>query len=153
MGIVSRRDLSFLLPALTAAGAPAQQSAQQAAQKRQVRTLLASKVYQHDRIPYTGSEQKKGRRFFFGATHKGFGLEMHETILGPGTETHAPHRHEHEEIMILFEGTLETFVEGKRETVQAGSVIYFGSNEMHNVRNPGAVPSRYYVIELRGDEA
>ncbi len=55
--------------------------------------------------------------------------------------------------MILFEGTLETFVEGKRETVQAGSVIYFGSNEMHNVRNPGAVPSRYYVIELRGDES
>lgn len=148
MRLVSRRDLSFLLPALTAAGAPAQQSAQ----KRQARTLLPSKVYHHDRIPYTGNEQKKGRRFFFGANHKGFGLEMHETILGPGTETHAPHKHEHEEIMILFEGTLETFVEGKRETVQAGSVIYFGSNEMHNVRNPGAVPSRYYVIELRGDE-
>jgi len=145
MKLVSRRDLRFLLPVLTARGAGAQQG--------QARTPLPSKVYHNGQIAYSGTERKKGRRFFFGANHKGFSLEMHETILGAGVETHPPHKHEHEEIMILFEGTLESFVDGKRETVEAGSVIYFGSNQMHNVRNPGATPSRYYVIELRGDQA
>ena len=91
--------------------------------------------------------------FFHGVTHAGFGLEMHETILGTGVETHAPHKHAHEEIVIVVEGTLETFLEGKTEPTEAGSVIYFGSNQMHSVRNAGAVPCRYYVVELRGSEA
>jgi mannose-6-phosphate isomerase-like protein (cupin superfamily) len=37
--------------------------------------------------------------------------------------------------------------------VEAGSVIYFGSNQMHSIRNAGSAPCRYYVVELRGDEA
>ena len=81
-----------------------------------------------------------------------FNLEAHETILGPGTETHAPHKHEHEEIVIVVEGTAQTFMEGKTETVEAGSVIYFGSNQMHSLRNAGTTPCRYYVVELRGKE-
>ena len=103
--------------------------------------------------PYEGDEKKKGRQFFHGAEHSGFRLEAHETILGPGTETHAPHKHEHEEIVILVEGTLETYVDGKTEKAEPGSVVYLGSNQMHSVRNAGTIPARYYVIELRGREA
>ena len=51
------------------------------------------------------------RRFLFGPNRSGFNLEMHETILGPGTATHAPHKHEHEEAMILLEGTLDAYLE------------------------------------------
>jgi len=32
-------------------------------------------------------------------------------------------------------------------------VFVFGSNKPHNVRNPGTVTAKYYVIELRGAEA
>ena len=139
----SRRDLAALLPALVAEDA--------SAQTRKAATLL-SKDYHASQIPYTGDEKKKGRAFFRGAEHSGFNLEVHETILGAGTETHAPHKHEHEEIVILVEGTLQTFMEGKLETVEAGSVIFLGSNQMHSVRNIGATPCRYYVVELRGKE-
>ena len=52
---------------------------------------------------------------------------MHETILGAGTETQAPHKHLHEEIVL----------EGKTETAEEGSVIYFASNQMHSARNAG----------------
>jgi mannose-6-phosphate isomerase-like protein (cupin superfamily) len=45
---------------------------------------------------------------------------------------------------------IETKVEGRREKADPGSVIYFGSNQMHNARNVGATPCRYYVLELRG---
>lgn len=140
----SRRDLSFLLPALAAVNA--------SGQPRQTGTL-ASKVYHHGQIAYEGDPKKKGRRFFYAKNHSGFNLEVHETVLGEGTETHAPHKHEHEEIIIVVEGTVETYLEGKTEIAEAGSVIYFGSNQMHSARNAGTAPCRYYVIELRGNDA
>jgi len=133
--------LAFLLPALSAANA--------AAQTLQTGTL-PSKVYHSAQIPYAGDENKKGRAFFHGAEHSGFDLEAHETILGPGTRTHEPHKHEHEEIVIVIEGTAEAYIEGKTELAEAGSVIYFGSNQMHSARNAGTTPCRYYVLELRG---
>jgi quercetin dioxygenase-like cupin family protein len=141
---LSRRDLGFLLPLLAAANG--------GAQERQPGTL-GSKVYHHGQIAYEGDQKKKGRRFFYGKAHGGFKLEMHETALGEGTQTHAPHKHEHEEIVILVEGTVETYMDGKTEIAEAGSVIYLGSNQMHSVRNTGTGPCRYYVIELRGNEA
>jgi mannose-6-phosphate isomerase-like protein (cupin superfamily) len=140
----SRRDLAFLIPALATAGAVAQQ--------RQA-SPLPSKAYHNDRIPYEGDAKKKGRQFFTGRTHGGFTLEAHETILGPAVETHAPHKHLHEEIVIVVEGTVEWYLEGRTEMVEAGSVIYFGSNQMHSIRNAGSAPCRYYVVELRGDQA
>jgi quercetin dioxygenase-like cupin family protein len=140
----SRRDLAMIVPALAATNATAQ--SQQAAK-------LTAKVYHAAQIPYIGDERKKGRAFFRGAEHSGFNLEAHETVLGAGTETHAPHQHEHEEIVIVVEGTAQTFMEGKTETVEAGSVIHFGSNQVHSLRNAGTTPCRYYVIELRGKEA
>ena len=140
---ISRRDLSALLPLLGAARAPAQTTTQ----------LLPSKVYPSPAIPYIGDAQKKGRQFFHGATHSAFQLEVHETILGPGVQTHAPHQHEHEEIVIVVEGTVEAWIAGKTELAPPGSVIYFASNQSHSARNAGKAPCRYYVVELRGSEA
>src|SRR5215472_15806522 len=110
--IFSRGHFSILFPALAAYGAALQEMLSQ---------ILPSKIYHHKEIPYEGDEHKKGRRFFFGANHSEFNLEMHETILGAGTATHAPHKHEHEEVMIVFEGTAEVFLEGKTENAEAGS--------------------------------
>ncbi len=140
----SRRDLAMLLPALATGNASAQQPP---------KGTLPSKVYHLAQIPYSGDEKKKGRAFFQGADHSGFKLEAHETVLGAGTETHAPHKHESEEVVIVFEGTAEIFIDGKTELAEAGSVIYLGSNQMHSLRNAGTTPCRYYVIELRGREA
>jgi quercetin dioxygenase-like cupin family protein len=140
----SRRDLSLLLPLL---------AARADAQTKQAPVMSASKVFHDTQISWQGSDEKKGREFFFGATHGGFKIEMHETMLGPGTRTHAPHKHEHEEIIILAEGTLEAYFDGKTENVEAGSVIWLASNQMHSVRNAGTTPCHYYVIELRGNEA
>lgn len=138
---LSRRQLAALLPALAAA------------QQTPSHPLLPSKVYHSNQIPYTGDQKKKGRRFFYGHNRSDFNMEMHETILGPGVESHPPHKHVHEEIMIVLEGTVEATIEGTGETAEAGSVIYFASNQTHNSRNAGAIPCRYYVLELRGDAA
>ena len=115
--------------------------------------MSTTRVYHNDQVAWQGNDQKKGREFFLGATHTGFKLEMHETTLGPGATTHAPHKHVHEEIIVLVEGTLEAYFDEKTEKVEAGSAIWLASNQMHGVRNAGATPCRYFVIELRGAEA
>jgi quercetin dioxygenase-like cupin family protein len=139
---LSRRDLGLLLPVLAAAGASAQE-----------KQRLTSKVYRNADIPYDGDAKKKAREFFRGAEHSGFGLEVHETVLGAGVQTHAPHKHVHEEIIVLVEGTLEALLETKTQVAEAGSVIYLASDQMHSVRNAGSTPCRYYVVELRGNGA
>jgi quercetin dioxygenase-like cupin family protein len=143
---ISRRDLGLLLPALTSVAI-----AQSVAPPKP--SVLPSKIYHTERIPYTGDDRKKGRRFFLGTTHTGFNLEMHETILGPGEISHPPHKHVNEEIIVILEGTLEANIENKTETATAGSVTFFATNQMHNFRNVGAGHCRYYVIELRADAA
>jgi quercetin dioxygenase-like cupin family protein len=130
------------LPVLAAAGASAQE-----------KQRLTSKVYRNADIPYDGDAKKKAREFLRGAEHSGFGLEVHETVLGAGVQTHAPHKHVHEEIIVLVEGTLEALLETKTQVAEAGSVIYLASDQMHSVRNAGSTPCRYYVVELRGNGA
>ena len=144
----SRRDLAALLPALAVRAAAAQTP-----QQTPARTVLPGKIYHSSQIPYTGNDDKKGRRFFIGTTHTDFNIETHETILGPGMDTHAPHNHEHEEMLVIVSGTLEVHVADKSETAEAGSIVYLASNIMHNAHNPGATPCRYVVIELRGAAA
>jgi quercetin dioxygenase-like cupin family protein len=135
---------------LAAASAAAQQPVAQ--QPAAVETMT-SKAYPSDKILYKGDDKKKGRQFFLAATHAGFKIECHETVLAAGLETHPPHQHVHEEIMIVVEGTVEANLNGVTQTVPAGSVVVFGSNQTHNARNAGTAPSRYYIVELRGNEA
>jgi quercetin dioxygenase-like cupin family protein len=73
-------------------------------------------------------------------------LEIHVSTLKPGQSPHAPHQHQHEELLILKEGTLETFQSGQTRRVGPGGIIFQASNEMHNVTNVGQAPATYYVI-------
>jgi (S)-ureidoglycine aminohydrolase len=141
---LSRREMVMILPALAAATQAAD---------AQPGTTLPAKVYHSTQVPYTGDEKKKARRFFFGAEQSGFNLEMHETVLGPGVETHPAHTHAHQEIIILIEGTVDVFMDGRTEKVEAGSVIFYEPNKPHNLRNTGTTACRYYVVELRGKTA
>jgi len=73
-------------------------------------------------------------------------LEIHVSTLNPGKTPHEPHRHEHEELLIVKEGSLETFQSGETRRVGPGGIIFQASNELHNVRNIGSTPATYYVI-------
>jgi quercetin dioxygenase-like cupin family protein len=147
---ISRRGLTLslpglLLPALAAAPAVAQTTAKP--------NVLPSKIYHTEQIPFTGDDKKKGRRFFLGTTHTGFNLEMHETTLAPGEISHPPHQHVNEEIIVITEGIIEVQIQGKTDLADAGSVVYFASNDMHNFKNVGPIDAAYYVLELRNDAA
>jgi XRE family transcriptional regulator, regulator of sulfur utilization len=74
-------------------------------------------------------------------------LESHVTTLAPGEDSHPPHRHPQEEIVILKEGVLEARLEGRVERVEAGGFVFLASQEEHSVRNVGDKPATYYVIQ------
>lgn len=73
-------------------------------------------------------------------------LEIHITTLNPGQTSHAPHKHPDEELIIVKEGTVESFVNGQQHRLGVGSVIFQASNQMHGIRNAGDTPATYHVI-------
>jgi ketosteroid isomerase-like protein/quercetin dioxygenase-like cupin family protein len=73
-------------------------------------------------------------------------LEIHVTALPAGKTTHAPHTHANEELIVIREGTLDAFQNGKVTRVGPGSLLFMGSNEPHNVTNVGTTTAVYHVI-------
>jgi XRE family transcriptional regulator, regulator of sulfur utilization len=73
-------------------------------------------------------------------------LEIHVTALPAGKTTHAPHTHANEEMIVIREGTLDAYQNGKVTRVGPGSLLFMGSNEPHNVTNVGTTTAVYHVI-------
>jgi quercetin dioxygenase-like cupin family protein len=79
-------------------------------------------------------------------------LEMHITTLNPGMDSHPPHRHVNEELIILREGECETLSNGQWVKVEPGSVVFNASNSLHSFRNVGKTPATYHVINWSPDK-
>ena len=80
-------------------------------------------------------------------------LEMHVTTLNAGLESHPPHRHVNEELIILRDGQCETLSNGKWIKVGPGSVVFNASNSLHGFRNAGTTPATYHVINWSPNKA
>jgi quercetin dioxygenase-like cupin family protein len=75
-------------------------------------------------------------------------FESHISTLNPGNMSHPPHIHPQEEFIILKEGTLDASINGKVERVEPGSILFFASNDRHNVTNVGTTVATYLVFNL-----
>ncbi len=138
----TRRGLCFLLPALAALKVRGSDTA-----------TLPSKVYSFDGLPLQSAGQNAFRSVFEGKTHDGFHVALHETDLAPGSMPHPPHRHAHEEVFLVREGTLQVTIGGSSSNLRPGSVAYVSSNEEHGVRNVGTTHAQYFVLELGADNS
>ena len=76
-------------------------------------------------------------------------LEIHITTLKPGEESHPPHKHVNEEILIVKEGNVEALVNGEQKRGGPGSLIFQASNQLHNIKNVGTTPATYHVINWK----
>ncbi|HVU18541.1 MAG TPA: cupin domain-containing protein [Candidatus Didemnitutus sp.] len=75
-------------------------------------------------------------------------LESHVSTLNPGKTSHPPHRHPQEEVIFLREGSLEVSINGQVHHAGPGSILFFASNDLHNVTNSGIVPATYVVFQF-----
>ncbi len=137
----SRRELGMFLAAL-----------QLPAQDARPLSTLPSKMYRHEDLPVKVSPNSanKSRAILDGKTHTGYRIEIHETELGPGLAPHPPHKHVHEELVIIREGLVEVTIKGESSRLGPGSVAYVASNEEHGWRNVGDTRASYTILTLRG---
>jgi quercetin dioxygenase-like cupin family protein len=133
----SRRDWTFLLPALAAAAASGAN-----------KPPMSSLALPFETLPVKTNGENRARDVFDGYTHSGFHIDMHESELAPGLAPHPPHHHEHEEMVMVQQGTLEVTIAGKVTTVGPGSVVYVASNEEHGWHNAGTTRANYFVLAL-----
>jgi XRE family transcriptional regulator, regulator of sulfur utilization len=74
-------------------------------------------------------------------------LHGHITTLNPGENTGPLHRHPQEELVIIKEGTVEVNIDGRKQVVGPGSIVFFAVNENENMTNVGSTPATYLVIQ------
>src|SRR5205085_5391314 len=80
-------------------------------------------------------------------------FEVHITTLNPGKESHPPHHHPWEEMLLIKDGDFEVMINGKPHHAGPGSLVFFASNDPHNAKNVGTTPGTYYVINFVSDLA
>jgi quercetin dioxygenase-like cupin family protein len=162
----SRRDLSFLLPALAAAAsapALAQDSAKGKKQAEPAAPLastdgveklpvMKTQAFLYKEIPVTVNGQNKNRRMFTAKTHTGFKMESHQSDIAPGEVNHPPHQHLREEMMLVRLGTMELTISGKPYRLGPGDVGVIGSNEIHNAKNVGTTRAEYFIVNIGRDD-
>jgi quercetin dioxygenase-like cupin family protein len=144
MNTFSRREIGLLFPALAAA---------QTSDPKDPPKKLASNAYVFGDLKTKQNGQNVGRAVFNGATHREYPVELHITELAAGQQPHPPHRHAHEEILMLQTGQLEVTMNGETTRLTPGSVVYVASNDLHGWKDPGTEAARYFVMSLGGDAA
>lgn len=78
-------------------------------------------------------------------------IALHVSMQPAGTVPNPAHRIEHSEIICMREGALEFQHDGVTEQAKAGDVLLVSKGTMHGVRNVGAGPAAYFVLEIGGD--
>ena len=135
----SRRDVALLIPALAAAQSSAQSK------------TLPSKTFRFEEPMARGNGPLHSRAILKGETHTGYPIDLHGSELDAGQAPHAPHRHAHEEILLIRIGTLDVTIGGQTTRLGPGSAAYFASNEEHGWRNTGTTAAQYFVLALGAD--
>lgn len=92
---------------------------------------------------------KGGRRDFFDRPTAMFNrVEMHVTTLNEGLNSHPPHKHIAEEMILMVDGNArmqigENFYEGSK-----GDLFFLPSNQLHNLTNIGKSSTTYFAFQF-----
>jgi len=140
---VTRRELCSMLPAvLIPAIVPAEAIAEQD------KSAMPSAMFPLDKMPVRTPNNAEIRDVLKGKLATGESLEVHQTTLVPGGAPHPPHRHQHSEMWLIREGTVEITVNGTNYRLGPGSVGFVESNDEHGIKNVGTTPATYFVVAV-----
>jgi len=107
---------------------------------------LASAIFDWEKLAVIPTPKGSRRDVFDGPTATVDKAHCHITTLNPGEDSGEPRRHLQEEILIIKEGLVEATLDGRTQTVGPGSILFFAANAVTRLRNVGATPTTYIVI-------
>jgi quercetin dioxygenase-like cupin family protein len=140
---VTRRELCSMLPAmLIPAIVPAEAIAEQD------KSAMPSAMFPLDKMVVRTPNNAQIRDVLKGKLATGESLEVHQTTLLPGGAPHPPHRHQHSEMWLIREGTVEITVNGTNYRLGPGSVGFVESNDEHGIKNVGTTSATYFVVAV-----
>jgi quercetin dioxygenase-like cupin family protein len=116
---------------------------------QQATTVLPSSAFDWNTIAVRDTKVGQSRQVVRSPTATLDELEIHITTLNPGQTSHPPHQHPNEELLIVKEGTVEALVAGEWKKLGVGSVIFQATNQLHAIRNAGAGPATYHVVNWK----
>jgi quercetin dioxygenase-like cupin family protein len=111
--------------------------------------VMQSTAFDWNSITAKQTDVGSVRQFFRSPTITLDELECHVTTLNPGLQSHPPHKHPNEELVIIREGTVEVLSNGEWKKVGPGSVVFNASNQLHALKNIGTTPAVYHVINWK----
>jgi len=112
-------------------------------------TVMQSTVFDWNSIAVKQTDVGSVRQFFRNPTVTLDELECHVTTLKPGLQSHPPHQHPNEELIIIREGNVEVLSNGEWKKAGPGSVVFNASNQLHALKNVGTIPAVYHVINWK----
>jgi len=80
------------------------------------------------------------------------GLTVKMSVVAPKQATHAPHKHEGDEIFYVLEGTAQFYLDGKTVTGGANTSFYCPVGSEHGISNAGSTELKYLVIRKYADK-
>jgi (S)-ureidoglycine aminohydrolase len=125
------------------------------ADAERTKTSGGSFVMDWNDVKFSPRSDGKGgtRSFFTKTTAMGKRLELHSTRLEPNQNSHSPHRHRAEEMVIILDADTEMYLgpaqkDGKTKKATDGDVIYLVSNEYHAISNIGQTAALYFAFQF-----
>lgn len=100
-------------------------------------------------LPTTNTGKGYRRDFFNRPTSQLGQFEMHSTALNANEESHAPHTHVQEEIILLLRGEVEMYIDGERYKASAGDIVFLPSRIPHALTNTGEEQCEYFAFQWR----
>ncbi len=74
-------------------------------------------------------------------------FDVHATVLNNGFNSHDPHTHRAEELILMIDGECQFQIGQEKFMAQNGDAVLMGSKVLHAAQNIGSKPCGYYAIQ------
>jgi len=74
-------------------------------------------------------------------------FDVHATVLNNGYNSHDPHTHRAEELILMIDGNSQFQIGQEKFQAQNGDAILMASKVLHAAQNVGTAPCSYYAIQ------
>lgn len=74
-------------------------------------------------------------------------FDVHATVLNNGNNSHDPHTHRAEELILMINGTCQFQIGQDKFQAKTGDAVLMGSRVLHAAQNEGTAPCGYYAIQ------
>jgi (S)-ureidoglycine aminohydrolase len=74
-------------------------------------------------------------------------FDVHATVLNNGFNSHDPHTHRAEELILMIDGECQFQIGQEKLMAQNGDAVLMGAKVLHAAQNIGSKPCGYYAIQ------